>query len=86
MPIQPVDKIWMDGELVAWQDAKVHVLTHALHYGSGIFEGIRAYETKQGAAVFRLERGHELDRREAVEVARARVALLGRGKIHGREC
>src|SRR5437870_41695 len=54
MPIQAVDKIWMDGELVAWQDAKVHVLTHALHYGSGIFEGIRAYETKQGTAVFRL--------------------------------
>jgi branched-chain amino acid aminotransferase len=54
MPIQAVDKIWMDGELVAWQDAKVHVLTHALHYGSGIFEGIRAYETSQGAAVFRL--------------------------------
>ena len=54
MPIQPVDKIWMDGELVAWQEAKVHVLTHALHYGSGIFEGIRAYETKQGTAVFRL--------------------------------
>jgi len=44
----------MDGELVPWQEAKVHVLTHALHYGSGIFEGIRAYETKQGAAVFRL--------------------------------
>ena len=54
MPIQAVDKIWMDGELVAWQDAKVHVLTHALHYGSGIFEGIRAYETRQGTAVFRL--------------------------------
>ena len=54
MPIQAVDKIWMDGELVAWQDAKVHVLTHALHYGSGIFEGIRAYETSQGPAVFRL--------------------------------
>jgi branched-chain amino acid aminotransferase len=54
MPIQAVDTIWMDGELVPWQEAKVHVLTHALHYGSGIFEGIRAYETKDGAAVFRL--------------------------------
>jgi len=54
MPIQSVDKIWMDGRLVDWQDAKVHVLSHALHYGSGVFEGIRAYETKQGAAVFRL--------------------------------
>jgi len=54
MPIQSVDKIWMDGQLVDWQDAKVHVLSHALHYGSGVFEGIRAYETKQGPAVFRL--------------------------------
>ena len=54
MPIQPVDKIWMDGKLVKWEDATVHVLTHALHYGSGIFEGVRAYETKKGAAVFRL--------------------------------
>lgn len=49
-----VDKIWMDGTLVAWDDAKVHVLTHALHYGSGVFEGIRCYETPQGPAVFRL--------------------------------
>ena len=55
MPIQPVDKIWMDGKLVDWEDATVHVLTHALHYGSGVFEGVRAYETKRGAAVFRLQ-------------------------------
>ncbi len=55
MPIQPVAKIWMDGSLVDWEDAKVHVLTHALHYGSGVFEGIRAYETQQGTAVFRLD-------------------------------
>ncbi len=54
MPLQTVDKIWMDGELVAWEDAKVHVLTHSLHYGSGVFEGIRAYTTSRGAAVFRL--------------------------------
>ena len=54
MPIQSVDKIWMDGRLVDWQEAKVHVLSHALHYGSGVFEGIRAYDTKQGPAVFRL--------------------------------
>jgi branched-chain amino acid aminotransferase len=54
VPIQPVDVIWMDGKLVAWEDATVHVLTHALHYGSGVFEGVRAYETKKGAAVFRL--------------------------------
>jgi branched-chain amino acid aminotransferase len=54
MPLQTVDKIWMDGELVPWHEAKVHILTHSLHYGSGVFEGIRAYTTSQGAAVFRL--------------------------------
>jgi len=54
MPITKVDKIWMDGQLVDWDDAKIHVLTHTLHYGSGVFEGIRAYSTPQGPAVFRL--------------------------------
>jgi branched-chain amino acid aminotransferase len=54
VPIEPVAKIWMDGKLVDWEDATVHVLTHGLHYGSGVFEGIRAYETKRGPAVFRL--------------------------------
>ncbi len=54
MPLQKVDKIWMDGELVDWDDAKIHVLTHSLHYGCGVFEGIRAYETDRGPAVFRL--------------------------------
>jgi len=54
VPIQPVDKIWMDGKLLDWEDATVHVLTHALHYGSGAFEGVRAYETSRGPAVFRL--------------------------------
>ena len=49
-----VDKIWMDGELVDWDKAQVHVLSHALHYGSGVFEGIRCYETSDGSAVFRL--------------------------------
>jgi branched-chain amino acid aminotransferase len=47
------DFIWMNGEIVRWEDARVHVLTHALHYGSGVFEGIRAYETERGTAVFR---------------------------------
>ena len=54
MPITPTEKIWMDGELVDWADAKVHVLTHTMHYGSGVFEGIRAYPTSSGVAVFRL--------------------------------
>ncbi len=54
MPITPTEKIWLDGELVDWDQARVHVLTHSLHYGSGVFEGIRAYPTSQGVAVFRL--------------------------------
>lgn len=54
MPITPTDKIWMNGELVDWDQAQVHVLTHGLHYGSGVFEGIRAYETAEGPAIFRL--------------------------------
>ncbi len=47
--------IWMDGEYVAWRDAKVHVLTHTLHYGLGVFEGVRAYSTDKGTAIFRLK-------------------------------
>src|SRR5437870_9210574 len=54
MPITPAKFIWMDGALVPWDEARVHVLTHTLHYGSGVFEGIRAYETKRGTAIFRL--------------------------------
>jgi len=48
-------KIWMDGELVEWRDAKIHVLSHTLHYGCGAFEGVRAYETVNGTAIFRLQ-------------------------------
>ncbi len=54
MPITPTPKIWMNGDLVDWDKAQVHVLTHTLHYGTGVFEGIRAYETADGPAVFRL--------------------------------
>jgi len=54
MPITPTSKIWMNGELVDWDDAKIHVLTHSLHYGMGVFEGIRAYETSEGPGIFRL--------------------------------
>ncbi len=54
MPLKKVDKIWMDGRLVDWDDANVHILTHTLHYGCGVFEGIRAYGTATGPAVFRL--------------------------------
>ncbi len=52
--MRETEKIWMDGELVDWADAKIHVGTHGLHYGSGVFEGIRCYETAGGPAVFRL--------------------------------
>src|SRR2546427_2713874 len=52
--MRETEKIWMNGELVAWDDARIHVGTHGLHYGSGVFEGIRAYETPNGTAVFRL--------------------------------
>jgi len=48
-------KIWMDGELVEWRDAKIHVLSHTLHYGCGAFEGVRAYDTVNGTAIFRLQ-------------------------------
>ncbi|MEM2930178.1 MAG: branched-chain amino acid transaminase [Thermoproteota archaeon] len=54
MPIREVEKIWFNGRLVDWKDAKIHVLTHGLHYGTGVFEGIRAYETINGTAIFRL--------------------------------
>ncbi len=54
MPVPRTEFIWMNGKLVKWNDAKVHVLAHVLHYGSGWFEGIRAYKTKKGVAIFRL--------------------------------
>jgi branched-chain amino acid aminotransferase len=60
--VNTADLIWLNGEFVAWEDAKVHVLTHALHYGTGVFEGIRAYETPQGSAIFRHQ--DHLDRLE----------------------
>src|SRR5881392_1996439 len=54
MPITPTPKIWMNGSLVDWDAAQIHVLTHMLHYGMGVFEGIRAYETADGPGIFRL--------------------------------
>ncbi|MDQ3281870.1 MAG: branched-chain amino acid transaminase [Acidobacteriota bacterium] len=55
MPFEEVKKVWMNGRLVDFADAKIHVFTHALHYGSGLFEGVRCYNTKQGPAIFRLQ-------------------------------
>jgi len=54
MPIASTPKVWMNGELVDWERAQVHVLTHTLHYGTGVFEGMRAYPTSNGPAIFRL--------------------------------
>ena len=53
--MEPTKYIWMDGAMLPWEEATIHVLSHALHYGTGVFEGIRAYETADGPAVFRLE-------------------------------
>ncbi len=54
MAMEKVDKIWMNGELVDWDDANIHVLSHVVHYGSSVFEGMRCYKTRKGPAVFRL--------------------------------
>ena len=48
--------IWLDGQLIPWKEAKIHVLTHTLHYGLGVFEGVRAYDTELGTAIFRLDK------------------------------
>jgi branched-chain amino acid aminotransferase len=55
MALKPADKIWFDGELIPWEQATVHVASHVLHYGSSVFEGIRAYETTRGTAIFCLD-------------------------------
>ncbi|MCJ7490270.1 MAG: branched-chain amino acid transaminase [Thermoplasmata archaeon] len=55
MQIQPTEKIWKNGELIPWKEATVHVLSHGLHYGTGVFEGIRCYETQKEPAIFRLK-------------------------------
>ena len=60
MGIRPLEKIWMNGKLVPWDDAKIHVLTHGLHYGYAVFEGIRCHDTPEGPAIFRLD--EHLDR------------------------
>jgi branched-chain amino acid aminotransferase len=56
MPVKEVEKIWMNGKLVHWRDAKIHVLSHVIHYGSSWFEGIRCYDTAKGPAIFRLDK------------------------------
>ena len=60
MALQPADKIWFDGELIPWEQATIHIASHVLHYGSSVFEGIRAYDTTNGTAIFCL--GQHIDR------------------------
>ena len=54
--MQTAKYIWMDGEFIKWEEANIHITTHTLHYGNGVFEGIRAYKTKDGLAIFRLKK------------------------------
>lgn len=72
MAITPTEKIWLNGDLIPWEDAKIHILTHTLHYGTGVFEGIRAYETDDGPGIFRLtdhmKRLHESARIMMMEI------------------
>lgn len=55
MPLEPTKNIWHNGKLIPWDQARIHVMSHVIHYGSSVFEGIRCYKTEQGAAIFRLE-------------------------------
>ncbi len=57
--MEPTEYIWMDGKFVPWKDAKIHLISHTLHYGDGVFEGIRCYETDKGPAIFRLDKHME---------------------------
>jgi branched-chain amino acid aminotransferase len=96
MALTPTEKIWMNGEMVDWDEARIHVLTHSLHYGMGVFEGIRAYETKDGPGIFRLtehiERLHASAKimmmdlpysvEELVEATKATVAATGLGSCY----
>lgn len=72
MPIRKSQKIWMNGKLVPWEDAKIHVLSHAVHYGSSWFEGIRCYETRKGSAIFRLD-AHIRRLFDSVKIYRAEI-------------
>jgi len=72
MPLQKVKKIWRNGELINWDDATIHVLSHVVHYGSSWFEGIRCYDTEKGAAVFRLDE-HLRRLQDSAKIFRAEI-------------
>ena len=89
MPFEKTEKIWMDGELVPWDEARVHVLTHSLHYGSGVFEGIRTYAAADGPAVFRLtdhiQRLHDSAKLIMMTIPYTREELVDACKLTVRE-
>lgn len=72
MPLPKAEKIWMNGKLVDWDEAKIHVLSHVIHYGTSWFEGIRCYNTKKGSAIFRL-REHLERLYDSVKIYRAEI-------------
>ncbi len=72
MPVKKVDLIWMNGKMVKWDEAKIHVLAHVVHYGSSWFEGIRCYETAKGPAIFRLD-GHIRRLFDSVKIYRTKI-------------
>ena len=95
MAFTKTEYIWMNGEYVKWEDAKIHVLSHVVHYGSSVFEGMRAYKTKSGAACFRL-RDHTVRLFNSAKIYRMKIPftpeeidqailnLIGRNKLE--EC
>ncbi len=90
MAFSETGKVWMNGKLVDWKDATIHVATHVVHYGSGVFEGIRAYDSKNGTNVFRLPE-HMRRLWDSCRVYRmepalhARAAQRGRARNHSRQ-
>ena len=78
MPLTPTKKIWMDGTLVDWENATTHVLSHTLHYGMGAFEGIRAYKTPQGVAIFRLREHMERSMRVLLDTVTQKISPAAR--------
>ncbi len=80
--LQATEKIWMNGAFVKWDDAKVHVLTHSLHYGTAVFEGIRCYKTDAGSAVFRLQ--EHVDRLfDSAHILQMQIPVHPRGSDRG---
>ena len=86
MPIQPTAKIWHNGNLIPWDKAQIHVMSHVVHYGSSVFEGIRCYAQPSGAAVFRLPE-HMQRLLDSAKIYRMPTALFARPALRcGRRC